>query len=101
MNQNRSSLETELDAAFATVQAARLRHELGYEDAYKMARDCVTAAFGSINRTLSKNPLSPAETHLIQAKLKALIGAAARIPAPPTAAEDEQGAPIRPALFRN
>jgi hypothetical protein len=93
MNKERrrpGSIAGELDTAFATVQAARLRHELGYEDAQSVARECVSATAERLNRSLLKNPVSPVESHLIQARLKALIGAAARIPGPAATAENEQ-----------
>ena len=87
------SIYSELDAAFAAVQRASLRHEAGYEDAQKVAREFVTATVASIKRRLSQAALSPAETRLMEAKVKALIGAAARIPGPgATAAHEHQSA---------
>lgn len=94
MNKQRSkvgSIYGELDAAFGTVQAERLRHESGCEDAQSVARECVLATAASIRRQLLQAPpLSPAETGLIEAKLKALIGAAARIPGPGSVAAEER-----------
>jgi len=84
------SICSELDAAFATVQRASLRREAGYEDAQKVARDFVTAAVASINRRLSQAALSPTEIRLMEAKVKALIGAAARIPGPGASAAHER-----------
>ena len=83
------SIHSELDTAFATVQKAILRHKAGYEDAQKMAREFVTETVASINRRLLHAALSPTETRLIEAKLRALIGSAARIPGPGAAAPHE------------
>lgn len=85
MNQDRNrlgSIHSELDAAFARVQAARSMRELGHEDAQHMARECVASAEASINRRLLETPLSEGDSRLIQAKLKALVEAAGRIPGP-------------------
>jgi|SwirhisoilCB1_FD_contig_31_13509753_length_824_multi_3_in_0_out_0_2 hypothetical protein len=90
------SIYSELDAAFATVQRASLRHEAGYGDAQKLAREFVTATVASINRRLLQSALSPAETRLIKAKVNALIGAAARIPGPSAAAHEHQSAKAAP-----
>ena len=93
MNQERRKLGgiySELDVAFATVQAAKLRRELGYEDAQNMARECVAATAGSIRRQISGAAFSPAEISLVEARLRALFGAAARVPGPATTAGQER-----------
>jgi hypothetical protein len=95
MTQHRAtpgSIYSELDAAFATVQRASLRHEAGCEDAQNVAREFVTATVGSIKRRLLQAALSPGETRLIEAKVKALIVATARIPGPGATAAPEQPA---------
>ena len=57
-----------------------------------MAREFVTATVGSIKRRLLQAALSPGETRLIEAKVKALIVATARIPGPGATAAPEQPA---------
>jgi hypothetical protein len=88
---NASGICSELDGAFATVQAACLRREPGYGDAQNLARECVVATVANINRRVLQAALSPAETSVIEAKVQALIRAAARIPGPnvATAREDQ------------
>ena len=71
---------SELDGAFAAVQAASLRREAGYGEAQNLARECVLATVANINRRILQEALSPAETSVIEAKVQALIRAAARIP---------------------
>lgn len=77
---------SELDTAFATVQAAKLRRELGCEDAQDIARNCVTATAASVHRQMLGDAFSPAEIGLIEARLRALTGAAARVSPPKAAA---------------
>lgn len=89
-HRTRSGIYRELDAAFATVQAARLRHEPGSEDTRSLARECVVVTTASIKRQMLETALSPAESSLIEAKLRALIGAAARIPGPGATAHEHQ-----------
>ena len=93
------SIRSELDAAFATVQAAMLRHEPGYEEAQSVTREFVLTTVANINRRVLEAALSPAETTLVEAKLKALIRAAARIPGSgATSAREDQ--PAKAAALR-
>ena|SRR5581483_10990968 len=93
MNQERRRLGgiyNELDTAFATVQAAKMRREVGYEDARNVARECVVATAASVNKKMLAAAFSPAEIGLIEARLRALIGAAVRIPGPGASALEER-----------
>ncbi len=95
MNPERSvigRIYSELDAAFATIQAATVWHELAHEDPQKVARRCAETTAASIRRQLLREPVSEAESRLIEVKLRALIGAAARI-AGPAGAADKEGQP--------
>ena len=101
MNKERRRLGgiySELDTAFATVQAAKLQHDLGYEDAQTVARKCVTATAASIDKRLSEASYTPAEIHLVKARVQALIGAAARVPVAGAAATHERQAAKAAAL---
>ena len=93
MNQERRRLGgiyRELDAAFATVQAAKLRREVGYEDAQNVARECVARTAASINKQMLGAAFSQTEIGLVEARLRALIGAAARVPGSGAIAAQEQ-----------
>jgi hypothetical protein len=76
-----SGLNAELDAAFAAVQAA-IDHPSGSAEARKSARDRVARASTMVKLALEESTRSEAEKRLLEAKLRALVGAAARIPAP-------------------
>jgi len=78
----RDRIQSELDAAFATVQSARARHELGYDGAGVMARDCVRSTAASIRKMLLQAGLNEVDNGLVEAKLRALAEAARRIPGP-------------------
>lgn len=75
-----TGLNAELDAAFATVQSAIEQHSLGAATARTTARDCLTRTAAMVNAAVADPARSEAEKRLLQAKLRALIGAASRIP---------------------
>lgn len=80
-NRGQGTLNSELDAAFATVQSAIEQHARGQKNADRIARECVTKMAGMVNTALADENRSESEKRLLDAKLRALIGAAARIAA--------------------
>jgi hypothetical protein len=76
-----STISSELDAAFAMVQSATTQQSSGQNNSRKLALDYVKKTEGRVNEALADASRGEAEKRLLEAKLRALIGAAARIPA--------------------
>jgi hypothetical protein len=75
-----TGLNAELDTAFATVQAAIEQHAAGAASARTAARDCLTRTAALVHAAVADPNRSEAEKRLLTAKMRALIGAASRIP---------------------
>jgi hypothetical protein len=78
------SLKPELDAAFAAVQLATgaNKGKYGKEQERSLAFDQVRKVAAMVKLALAEQDRSEADKRLLQAKLRALMEAAGRIPAP-------------------
>jgi hypothetical protein len=76
------SLKPELDAAFAAVQLAASAGRYGKEQERSLALDQVRKVAAMVKIALAEEDRSEADKRLLQAKLRALMEAAGRIPAP-------------------
>jgi hypothetical protein len=78
------SLKPELDAAFAAVQLATSAKKGKYEKEQErsLAFDQVRKVAAMVKVALAEQDRSEADKRLLQAKLRALLEAAGRIPAP-------------------
>jgi hypothetical protein len=76
------SLKPELDAAFAAVQAAAGEGKPGTEQERALALDWVRKVEAMVKIAMTEQDRSEADKRLLQAKLRALLQAAARIPPP-------------------
>jgi hypothetical protein len=74
------SLKPELDAAFAAVQLATAQNKYGREQARTLALNQVTKIAAMVKVALAEQDRGEAEKRLLEAKLRALMEAAQRIP---------------------
>jgi len=70
-----------MDAAFATVQSAMAQRAVGSREAGTVVAECVRKTATLVNAALAEGGRTEAEKRLLEAKLRALVEAAARIPA--------------------
>jgi hypothetical protein len=75
------SLKPELDAAFAAVQLAAGEGKYGSEQERSLALEQVSKVAAMVKLALTEADRSEADKRLLQAKLRALMEAAGRIPA--------------------
>jgi hypothetical protein len=75
------SLKSELDAAFAAVQLAMVPGKWGKDEARTLAFEQVTKIAAMVKVALAEQDRGEADKRLLQAKLRALMEAAGRIPA--------------------
>lgn len=73
-------LKSEMDTAFAMIQSAIGQHAFGDREATVMAAECVKRIAARVREALADPKRGDAEKHLLEAKLRALMEAAGRIP---------------------
>jgi len=76
------NLKPELDAAFAAVQLAAGEGKHGKEPERTLALEQVSKVAAMVKLALAEQDRSEADKRLLEAKLRALMEAAGRIPAP-------------------
>lgn len=75
------SLKAEMDAAFAAVQRAMVPGRYGKDEARTLAFQQVTKLAALVRIALAELDRGEADKRLLQAKMRALMEAAGRIPA--------------------